>query len=602
MIIKEKKSILNKIFLNSLIAYILADIATVIGPLVDSAIIANYLGVEDVAAVGLFSPFLMFIAIIGSIIAGGSRGLYTDLVGKGEIDKANFVFTLSCIMAAGFSAIVTILGVIFADQIAIFLGAHGANSILRPHLASYVRGMMLGISFLSLAKVLNGYMHLDHDSERTVYSLVIMTIVNILGDFLVAFVLKGDLFGIALATSVGNLTWFLVISGHFLRKDRSLKFNLCDTKNSLSYAFKILNTGSNAAVTRISKMFAGLAVNYMLTAYATTIAIAAYSVQKSVTSLFGSLYLGVADTVWIMSSIFYGEEDREALDELQVYAARIGLRITTSAGIIIFIFAKYIAGLYIGFGNAEALEMGIESVRMIAVSLPIYVIVFSFADYLISVKKIKEANFYAFMLQFGNVVPMAYVFIRLMGGRGSWISTPFAALFTLGLCMIYIWAHKDDIDNFNVKRLMVNKDFGIDIKKEMEITADTMLEVSGMSRIAFLFCKENNIDEVTANKLALCIEEIGSNIIEHGFDDKKQHTIHMRAVIKDKEIIVRIKDDCKPFNPIERYKMRTKNDDDPTKNIGIRIVTGMCSSVNYICTFNTNDLIMKIPIKYDKAS
>ena len=132
--------------------------------------------------------------------------------------------------------------------------------------------------------------------------------------------------------------------------------------------------------------------------------------------------------------------------------------------------------------------------------------------------------------------------------------------------------------------------------KEIEITADTQLEISGMSRIAYLYCKENNIDAFTANKLALCIEEIGTNIIEHGFKDKKPHAINIRIVIKEDEIITRIRDDCKAFNPIERYKMKTKNDDEPTKNIGIRIIMGMCNSVNYICTFNANNLIMKIPI------
>ena len=60
----KKEKILNKIFINALVAYALGDIATVIGPLVDSAIIANYLGVEAVAAIGLFSPFLMFIVQI----------------------------------------------------------------------------------------------------------------------------------------------------------------------------------------------------------------------------------------------------------------------------------------------------------------------------------------------------------------------------------------------------------------------------------------------------------------------------------------------------------------------------------------------------------
>ena len=165
----QKNKVLSKIFLNALIAYALGDIATVIGPLVDSAIIANYLGVEAVAAIGLFSPLLMFIAIIGGVIAGGSRALYTNLVGKGELEKADFVFTLSCFMAVAFSVIVSILGITFSDQIATLLGAQGANESLRPFLSSYIRGMLLGITFLSTSKVLSGYMHLDHVIEQCIH-------------------------------------------------------------------------------------------------------------------------------------------------------------------------------------------------------------------------------------------------------------------------------------------------------------------------------------------------------------------------------------------------------------------------------------------------
>ena len=592
----QKKKILSKIFINALTAYILADVATVIGPLVDSAIIANYLGVDAVAAVGLFSPFLMFIAIIGSVIAGGSRGLYANLVGKGELEKANFVFTFSCIMAMVFSLTVSILGITFSDKIAIALGANGENAHLRPLLSAYVRGILIGIAFLSTSKVMNGYMHLDHDSERTIYSLIIMTIANIIGDFVVAFGIKGDIFGIALATSIGNFVWFLVLAGHFLRKNRTLRFNLCDLKNAAKYVKDILSTGSNAAVTRLAKMFSGLSVNYMLAIYANAVAIAAFSVQKSVTSLFGCVYLGIADTVWVMSGIYYGEEDRASLDELQVYATQIGLKITVAVGAILFVFAKFVAGVYIGFGNAEALKYGTESVRMLAISLPVYVIIFSFANYLISVRKIHLSNFYSFMMQFGTIVPTAFILINLIGARGAWIATPIASVLTLLLTFIIIKVYKIESNDFNIKRLLVPLSFGKNEGREIEISAETLTEISGMSRIAGLFCKENNIDKATANKLALCIEEIGTNILDHGFKDNKPHQINIRVVVKDKEIILRIRDDCRPFNPLERYKMRTKNDKDPSKNIGIRMVTGMCSSVNYICTFNTNNLIMKIPV------
>lgn len=588
--------VLRKIFKNALIAYILGDIATVIGPLVDSAIIANYLGVEAVAAVGLFSPFLMFISIIGGVIAGGSRGLYTNLIGKGEINKANFVFTFSCLMAMIISPSIAFMGIAFPNQIATFLGANGSNMHLRPYLASYVRGYLLGVPFLSTAKVMSGYMHLDHDSARPVYSLVIMTIVNIIGNLIVAFVIKGDLFGIALATSISNLVWFLVMCGHFLRKDRELKFNLSELKNSLIYIRDVAITGSSAAVTRLSKMFAGLLINHMLAAYANVIAIAAFSVQKSVTSLLGSLYLGVADTVWVMSGIYYGEEDRSALDELQVYATKIGLLITISVGTIVFIAAKYVAGVYIGFGNPEALKLGTESVRMLALTLPIYVIIFSFADYLISVKMIHMSNIYMFLMQFGMVVPVAFVFIHFLGPRGAWVSTPFANAIMLLIAFSYIMMYKIDSKSFNDKRLLVPLEFGKNHGNKLDITATTLLEISGMSRAAELFCIENKISDRTAYKLALFIEELGTNIIRYGFKNYTSYEIDMSMVVKENELILRIRDNCEPFNPVERYNMKIKNDADISKNIGIRLVMGMCHSVNYICTYNTNNLIIKLPI------
>ena len=591
----QKKRILSKIFTNALTAYILADIATVIGPLVDSAVIANYLDIESVAAVGLFAPFQMFISMIGSTIAGGSRSLYTNLVGKGDLKKANFAFTFSCIFAISFSILVTVLGIFFSNHIAIFLGASGTNANLKPLLSSYVRGILIGMPFLTTAKVLNGYMHLDHDSERTVYSLVIMTTVNILGDLVVMY-FKGNLFNIAVATSVANFVWFMVMSGHFLRTDRTLRFNLSDLKNSIHYLKNILRVGSNAVVTRLSKMFSGLAINYMLALYANTIAIAAFSAQKSVTSLLGCVYLGIADVVWVMSGIYYGEEDRTSLDDLQVFATKTGIKFAVAIGAIVIIFAKYIAGIYVGFGNVEALKYGTESVRMLALSLPIYVIIFFFFFYLISVQKIRLSILYSFLMQFGTVVPTAYILIRVIGPRGAWIATPIASIFTLLITFIIIFTYEIDSSSFNIKRLLVPIKFGMNYGKEIEITADTQLEITGMSRIVGLFCTENNIDASTANKLALCIEEIGTNIIEHGFKDKKPHAINIRIVIKEDEIIARIRDDCKAFNPIERYKMKTKNDNEPTKNIGIRIIMGMCNSVNYLCTFNTNNLIMKIPI------
>ncbi|WP_371263041.1 hypothetical protein [Selenomonas ruminantium] len=58
-----------------------------------------------------------------------------------------------------------------------------------------------------------------------------------------------------------------------------------------------------------------------------------------------------------------------------------------------------------------------------------------------------------------------------------------------------------------------------------------------------------------ARVLAHCIEELGVNIIRHGFNDGKPHAIDVRILAKEKEIILRIRDDCRPFNPVNYYRI-----------------------------------------------
>jgi anti-sigma regulatory factor (Ser/Thr protein kinase) len=121
-----------------------------------------------------------------------------------------------------------------------------------------------------------------------------------------------------------------------------------------------------------------------------------------------------------------------------------------------------------------------------------------------------------------------------------------------------------------------------------------MLEIIGMSRIAKLFCMENGIDKKKTNALSLCIEELGTNILEHGFADGKPHSIDLRILAKDGEIILRIRDDCRPFNLVERYEMSQADEEDPAKNLGIRMVMRMSTDVQYLSIMGTNNLIIRI--------
>ena len=106
------------------------------------------------------------------------------------------------------------------------------------------------------------------------------------------------------------------------------------------------------------------------------------------------------------------------------------------------------------------------------------------------------------------------------------------------------------------------------------------------------FCQKRDVDHRKAYFAALCTEEMASNIVQYGFDGKKNQSLMIRVVVTDDDLILRFRDSCKLFNIREKYQ--SDDHKDVTKNIGIRLVMKMAKDVMYINTLNLNTTIIKI--------
>ena len=101
----RETSIIEKVFTRSLVVYFLHNFTWSVGVLVDGAVIGNFLGVDAVAAYGLVWPLTMAFVLVGSILSGGSRNLYTKLAGQGLVQEANHVFTLASLLPFSLSLV-----------------------------------------------------------------------------------------------------------------------------------------------------------------------------------------------------------------------------------------------------------------------------------------------------------------------------------------------------------------------------------------------------------------------------------------------------------------------------------------------------------------
>ena len=117
-------------------------------------------------------------------------------------------------------------------------------------------------------------------------------------------------------------------------------------------------------------------------------------------------------------------------------------------------------------------------------------------------------------------------------------------------------------------------------------------QVIPASQAVEAFCKEKGATEKETMMLSLFVEELSKNIIQYGFTDKRSHSIDIRLIQLDNGWLLRMRDNCKKFDPTEWIKLH--EDSDPTKNLGIRMVCGMAKDVKYLSTLELNCLSITI--------
>lgn len=144
------------------------------------------------------------------------------------------------------------------------------------------------------------------------------------------------------------------------------------------------------------------------------------------------------------------------------------------------------------------------------------------------------------------------------------------------------------------KMLLLPENFGTGSGHEFCMEGDSMFDINGVSRIAIAFILENGFGKHDAEIVSLAIEELAGNIVQHGFTDNKPHHVDIRILAKNDELIVRLRDDCRPFDPVDKYRKELQYDTNPENGIAIKMIMRLVRDIKYTGLYGMNNLILRI--------
>ena len=583
---------IRKLFRQMMVTQIVSSMTVTLCMLIDSIMIGRFLGVDAMAAYGFSQPVLLAFAAPGAMISAGIQVVCGRTLGSGDREGTDACFTVSAALTALISAVGLVFVLLFAGPLCTLLGAGdpGPGNPVFYLTRDYLRGFILGVPAFLTAQIMVPYMQMSGNRTRLVAAVVLMTVSDVVFDFLNVLVFRGGTFGMGLASSLSYYAAVAVGLGYFLRKDCVFRLRRDGLRPDMLR--ELLLNGVPTIINQLSLVLLVLLFNRILRAVGGNLAVAAYSVISTVSNLCYAFSSGIASVALMLSAIFCADEDRSSLCTLVETMSRSAVTVLAAVTVLVLLLARPMVGLFLA-DNPEALDLAAKGLRLFSLCLVPCALNTAFKFYYQGIGRVRLMEGISVLQNFVLPALAGLGLSRVLGTTGVWLAFLCGEAAALGLICLYVWHENGRVSLSAEDFALLPPSFGAAAEDCFERTIRSMDEAVDASERAVAFCRGHGQGETTSALIGMCIEEITCNIVRYGFaQDKKRHSVDVRLVIRDGNRVLRIRDNCARFDPTHYLELHRC--DDPAAHMGIRLVIAAAKEVSYLNTFGLNNLTLRV--------
>ena len=316
--------------------------------------------------------------------------------------------------------------------------------------------------------------------------------------------------------------------------------------------------------------------------YGGTVGIAVFSLCIQLTSLVSIALAAISGAAAPIMSVLHGQRDYEGESLILKTALRYCI-ISSVVFVAIFeLFPGTIASLY-NVTETEAVQMAGVALRVFALMFLFRSLVIIFMDYL----KVKGINSYAMGISlfdgFAGIIPICWILCSLFGLTGLWwtFATDSILLFATVLVVNSVIARKS---KGRYKGLLLEQQettarrvWDMTIPENSEATAK-------LSQELIEECRAMGLDEMTANRVGLVVEEMVIYSCEHSKSDR----IDILVKLFNDKFLIDFRSLGNSSSPL------TNQSSDSAENISI--LKGFSSKIeyDYLLGMNTTRIIIDL--------
>ena len=598
--IEWQPSLTIQVFFLTFFGFFFTTMVNTIGTVIDGIVIGQTMNTADVSANTVTAPLWFVLGMITNLFAKGNQLICADKLSRGKVDEARNDFSMTFFLSTGFGILVTALILIFSFFVTKLLGIGPEDASFVP-CRQYLTGASLGIPGQIVLTMLAQGMHLEGARKWTVFSVIVMTVTDVVLDLIAVFVLHGGMFAMGLTTAISIYAGLLVEVYYYLRKDPLLK--IVKPRFSLPVLWDMVKNGLPMGVSRFTTAWKSRFINTILAGTLTSAGLAAFHVQVQVNYVMNAVLLGIAQALGVIVRIAYAEENKKAIRKVVVISVLMVLFVFLLMEILsgTDFFPDLLVRFYLG-KNSEAHDLARAALILYFAGLLGQGWAVVMANYLQSINRIWWANL-IYVLDDILFVFLSLTFWKKMvaiseGTDHDLLNCVFLgilmaqAAFVLVIPLLIVLINHRRVFGWDAI-LMLPKGYGVGKDRELTKTPKTVEEAADFSKEAYDFCIGHNLPVRKAYLISLAAEELIKNTIMHGFSEGKNNRIEVRLVVKDDEAVLRIHDNCGKFNP-KKYYETVYAGENKEDNVGIRLIMEMAKDISYTSTLKLNNICIRV--------
>lgn len=398
--------------------------------IVDRIFIGNDpgLGSLGLAAVSITYPITLVLLAFSLMVAVGGSTIFSISLGKNEEHKAQHFLGNAVTLAIILGTFFMIFGNLFIEPLLTFLGA---SPDVLPYAEDYLRIILFGAVFQTVAITLNNFARADGSPRVSMFSMLIGAGFNIIFDYIFIVKLGWGMDGAAYATIGGQFLSMIWQLNYFLRGRSNVSLILKNMLPKKIYVTAILSIGIPAFMLQIANSILNIILNTTLVDYGGDVAVSVAGIITSAVTLIVMFVSGLIQGMQPITSFNYGARKGDRVKEVLKWGTIIGGVITTIGFLVIQLFPEAVVMVF----NQEpaVVELGVPAIRIWVLAFPLVGIQIVWANYFQAIGEVRLASFLNLMRQIIVLIPLIFIFSHLFGLYGIYFAVPTADLIAFGI-------------------------------------------------------------------------------------------------------------------------------------------------------------------------